>query len=310
MEWVFNLLTAVFTCWFVVLLLNFNKPSRNLLQKIEEQEARRQDYEQRLGRAREEGQELVNSLGDLEKEWDALEARREGLLERANKKRLVQIPAGPFTMGSRSEDSPRNERPVHVVQMSAYYIAPMPVTNQDYREFVNCTGHAAPIHWHQDTFPTGTGRHPVTNVSWHDAQAYAQWVGARLPTEAEWEKAARGNDERLYPWGPRWIDERCNSSNVYSMLLPVDEFPAGRSPYGLWDMAGNAYEWCQDYYDEEYYHHTPSSDPEGPEGGSERVIRGGFYGETRAGVRTTHRAAAAENFTRETIGFRIAMDAG
>ena len=220
------------------------------------------------------------------------------------------IPAGAFVMGGRDEDSPSNERPSHTVYLSDYFISTFPVTNLDYLEFVQATGHRTPIHWQRGTFPTGTAQHPVTNVSWQDAMAYAEWRGARLPTEAEWEKAARGTDERPYPWGSRFVEgERCNSNNMIGTTTPVDEFPDGKSFYGLYDMAGNVYEWCADYYDEEYYRTSPPADPPGPEGGQERVIRGGSFSETRAGVRCTHRAGASETQTRDKIGFRLAMDA-
>ena len=275
MEWVFTALTAGFSCWFIVLLLDFNRPARALRDKVSRQEARMVELRERLNKAEEESETFAAQVQDLEFQCQSLEDRRQDLLDRANRKRFVLVEAGTFVMGSRYEDSPRTERPVHSVRLDAYYIAPT----------------------------------PVTNVSWKDAEAFAEWSGARLPTEAEWEKAARGDDERLYPWGPRWLDEHCNACNTYGSLLPVDEFPTGRSPYGLWDMAGNAYEWCRDYYDPNYYHDSPSDNPRGPDAGGERVIRGGFFGETRAGVRTTHRAAATETLTRDSIGFRLAMDA-
>jgi len=220
------------------------------------------------------------------------------------------VSAGPFSMGGRDEDVPAAERPVHTVYLSAYNIDPFPVTNADYREFVNCTGYKAPINWQRGTFPTGMGRHPVTNVSWQDAKAYCDWTGVRLSSEAEWEKAARGDDERPYPWGGRFVEgERCNSTNFYGTTTPVDEFPDGRSPFGLWDMAGNVYEWINDHYDKEYYKTSPATNPKGPEGGQERVVRGGDYQETRAGVRCTHRTGQAETYNRDNIGFRVGMDA-
>ena len=250
-----------------------------------------------------------DNAGALGQEWDDLENRRRELLPEANAQRMVMIPAGAFPMGSRGDDSPNNERPVHPVYLQTYYISPFPVTNLEYQEFVNCTGYKAPMHWQRGSYPTGTGRHPVTNVSWHDAKAYAEWQGARLPTEAEWEKAARGTDERLYPWGPRFGEDRCNCNNMTGGTLPVDEYPNGRSPHGLWDMAGNVYEWCEDYYDGEYYKNCPNNNPKGPLSGQERVIRGGSYQENRPAVRTTHREGTGEHITREVQGFRLAMDA-
>ena len=222
---------------------------------------------------------------------------------------FVFIPSGPFVMGGREEDTPRNERPAHTVDLSAYFIGRYPVTNQDYREFVRCTGQRDPIHWARGTFPTGTGQHPVVNVSWQDTRDYAAWIGARLPTEAEWEKAARGVDERHYPWGNRFVDgERCNGNNSVGTTTMVNEFPEGRSPYGVWDMCGNVYEWCADYYDEDYYKISPGSNPKGPDGGQERVVRGGCFGETRSALRVTHREGVSEVSSRETTGFRIVMD--
>jgi sulfatase modifying factor 1 len=226
------------------------------------------------------------------------------------RQKMVYIPQGPFVMGGRDEESPNSERPSHTVYLAAYFIDPFPVVNIDYLEFVGATDYRVPVHWSRGTFPTGTGNHPVTNVTWKDAEAYAEWAGKRLPTEAEWEKAARGTDERPYPWGDRFVEgERCNSNNIIGTTTPVDEFPDGRSAYGVWDMAGNVYEWCADYYDEEYYKHSPSSNPPGPQGGQERVVRGGSYQETRASLRCTHRAGAAETYNRDNVGFRCAMDA-
>jgi sulfatase modifying factor 1 len=250
----------------------------------------------------------------MDQQMGDYEQRRKDLRPEANAKRMVLVQQGSFTMGGREEDSPDNERPSHVATLSPYYMDLYPVTNQDYSEFVNCTGHTVPIHWQRGAPPTGLARHPVVNVSWHDAKAYADWSGARLATEAEWERAARGGDDRLYPWGSRFVDgERCNSNNMIGTTLPVDEFPLGVSPDGIYDMSGNAYEWCEDYYDEHYYEHyykySPSTNPKGPEGGQERVMRGGFFGETRPNVRTTHRGSAPETYTRDNIGFRLAMSA-
>jgi formylglycine-generating enzyme required for sulfatase activity len=175
---------------------------------------------------------------------------------------MVQIAACPCTMGGRDEDSPKSERPAHTAFISDYYIGRYPVTNQEYREFVQCTGYRLPIHWQRGTFPAGMGNHPVVNVSWQEAFAFAQWRGCRLPTEGEWEKAARGTDERPYPWGTRFTEgECCNANNQVGTTTPVTEFPDGRSFYELWDMCGNAYEWCQDHYDEEYYKSSPGTNP-------------------------------------------------
>ncbi len=306
-SWMWWILTCAVSLYFVMLLLDFNKPSKKLMEAIDHQETRRREMEVRLGKIKEDVVQIMSRQDDVDLQMEELEQARVELLPEANKRRMIHIEGGSFSMGGREEDSPDNERPSHLVQLSSFYIDTYPVTNQDYREFVNCTGQVTPIHWQRGTYPAGLARHPVVNVSYHDARAYADWMGARLPTEAEWEFAARGDDERLYPWGNRFVDgERCNSNNMVGTTLPVDEFPLGRSPFGVWDMSGNVYEWCWDYYEESYYQFSPAVNPKGPEGGQERVIRGGFFGETRPNVRTTHRSSAPETHTRETVGFRLA----
>lgn len=306
-NWIWWIMTCIISLYFVMLLLDFNKPSKRLMEQIDHQEGRKRDMTTRLAKLQEDIVQIKSRSEDQDLQMEDLEQRRKDLLPDANVRRMIEVPSGVFTMGGSQEDSPDSERPAHPVNLSAYRIDPYPVTNQDYREFVNCTGYKTPIHWQRGTYPTGLARHPVVNVSFQDAKAYADWMGARLPTEAEWEKAARGTDERLYPWGSRFVDDRCNSNNVVGTTLMVDEFPLGRSPYGIWDMSGNVYEWCEDYFDEDYYKYSPATNPRGPEGGQERVIRGGFFSETRPNVRTTHRSSAPETHTRENVGFRLAI---
>ena len=309
-SWFFPILTVVFCGWFVIMLLDSKNPSRKLRQQLKQQKVRLQDIKQKFVTVEEQHSEMQAQLQVLAAEWSDHEAKRQELLLKVNQSSLICIPAGRFLMGSVFEDSSSHERPAHAVYLNEYYIAPTPVTNQEYRDFVNCTDYKIPNHWQQGSYRTGTARHPVTNVTWKDAQAYAKWAGVRLPTEAEWEKAARGDDEYLYPWGPRWVESCCNSMNRVATTLPVDEFPGGRSTYGLWDTVGNAYEWCEDFYDKDYYKSSPDTNPTGPEKGEERVIRGGCYMETKAGVRVVHRAAVSGSYARDYIGFRIAMSSG
>ena len=308
-SWVWWILTCVGSLYFVVLLLEFNKPQQKLIEQTENQETRHTEMRGRLAQMQRETEELTQRLNELERDWDELEERRKQLLPDANARKFKTVPSGTFLMGGAEEESPNNERPAHTVYLSSFHISPFPITNQDYREFVQVTGYRTPIHWQRGTFPTGTGNHPVTNVSWQDAMAYAEWVGARLPSEAEWEKAGRGTDERPYPWGDRFVEgERCNANNMVGTTTPVDEFPDGRSPYGVWDMAGNVCEWCSDYYDEEYYRNSPQANPKGPAGGQERTVRGGTFSDTRAALRTTHRTGQAETQARDNVGFRVAVD--
>jgi formylglycine-generating enzyme required for sulfatase activity len=197
---------------------------------------------------------------------------------------MVFIPAGAFPMGSAEGEV--DERPVHQVYLDDYYIYKTPVTVAQYRKFCTATGQEmpkAPSWGWQDT-------HPVVNVTWHDAQAYAAWARVRLPTEAQWEKAARGDDGRTYPWGATWDAAKCNSSESNrKQTTPVGSFPAGASPYGVLDMAGNVWNWCADWYDGAYYQTSPARNPTGPTTGTYRVLRGGSWNNDEYYTRSANR---------------------
>ena len=162
---------------------------------------------------------------------------------------IILIPAGDFLMGSPgSSDYPR-----HTVYLESYYIYAYQVTNEQFATFIKKTGYKAKGKW-EKYVKSGRERHPVVNILWNDAVAYCEWAGGRLPTTAQWEKAARGNDGRAYPWGNTWDDNRCNWSIVPRLsdlyrgrnTMPVGSFPSGVSPYGVHDMAGNVWEWCNE----------------------------------------------------------------
>ena len=189
-EWWWWLLTCGFGLYFVILLLEFNRPSQKLQEQIDNQEQRRVDMAHRLDSARKQIADIEARQVQLESEMEAMEQQRQESLPEANKRLMIHIPNGPFTMGGRDEEYPRGERPAHSVFLTDYYISRYPTTNQDYREFIQCTGHRVPIHWQRGTFPTGMAQHPVVNVSWQDAAAFAAWRGARLPTEADSNKLA------------------------------------------------------------------------------------------------------------------------
>ncbi|MFH0801594.1 MAG: formylglycine-generating enzyme family protein [bacterium] len=191
---------------------------------------------------------------------------------------LILIPAGEFTMGSPDGTGENDEHPQHKVYLDAYYIGKYEVTNEQFARFVNETGYQPEGAW-KLSYNSSTTDHPVGPVSWADAVAYCNWAALRLPTEAEWEKAARGQDGRTYPWGNKWDASRCNNSVIRasSGKKPVGSFPSGASPYGCLDMAGNVWEWCHDWYSDTYYSSSPSKNPRGPGSEELRILRGGSW---------------------------------
>jgi formylglycine-generating enzyme required for sulfatase activity len=190
---------------------------------------------------------------------------------------MVFVPAGEFLMGSPNGVSITAEQPQRKVYLDAYYIDKTEVTVAAYRKFCEATKRAMPYG------PPAWGwvdEHPIANVSWDDATAYAAWAGKALPTEAQWEKAARGGDGRPYPWGFAWDAAKCSNSvgaNMSDKPSPVGSFPKGKSPYGCLDMAGNVWEWCADWYGADYYKDGPAKNPTGPDTGKWHVLRGGSW---------------------------------
>jgi formylglycine-generating enzyme required for sulfatase activity len=241
---------------------------------------------------------------------------------------LVWVPAGDFSMGTSKEDVARllkerpswtaegfiGEAPRHTVYLDGYWIYKHEVTVAQYRAFCTATKRAFPEQpkWSKESFP-------VLNVSWFDARAYAAWAGAALPTEAQWEKAARGGDGRVYPWGSTWDQEKCNSITDHHeaggglkgmRCAPVGSYPASASPYGAQDMAGNAWEWCADWYDPQYYKASPRKNPEGPDTGEMKVLRGGSWGSSSITVRCSTRLMEAPDLTyHDCGGFRCVVPA-
>ncbi|MGA1795008.1 MAG: formylglycine-generating enzyme family protein [bacterium] len=218
---------------------------------------------------------------------------------------MVLVPAGPFMMGSKERE---DEDPIHEVFLDAFYIDKYEVTNVQYEVFLKETGHRPPLLWGKPGFDQPD--QPVTGVSWEDAADYAAWAQKRLPTEAEWEKAARGTDGRRYPWGDAWEEGRCYSkeNSTSDGPAPIGSYPTGVSPVGCLDMAGNVWEWSADWYSPEYYHQTVHANPQGPSEGSWHVLRGGGWESPPDELRAAFRRGGCPDGGYRCAGFRCVRD--
>jgi serine/threonine-protein kinase len=217
---------------------------------------------------------------------------------------LVFVPQGDFLMGSSDSDTTAHddEKPQHTVTLDAFWIDQFEVTNSMYAKCVNAGACAAP----SDTTlysDAAYSNYAVVFVSWYDAGAYCAWAGKRLPTEAEWEKAARGTDGRLFPWGNDLpTGDLLNFRSEFG-AVGVGAYPGGASPYGAYDMAGNVWEWTSDSYNETYYRTSPSVNPLGPEG-QDKVLRGGAWYSVTDSVRTAYRSWVHPTTKSHYFGFR------
>ena len=225
---------------------------------------------------------------------------------------MVEVLAGSFQMGSASGRA--NEDPVHDVYVSGFFVDKYEVTVSDYQQCINASVCSTPKHTSDDEKynygASGREKHPVNGVDWHQASAYCAWSGKRLPTEAEWEKAARGTDGRIYPWGTDGpsclfavMDDGgpgCGERRTWE----VGSKPGGESPYGAHDMAGNVWEWTADRYASDYYGSSPMQNPQGPTEGSERVLRGGGWQDAGSAMRVAIRSSYAPSDAYNFLGFR------
>jgi len=222
----------------------------------------------------------------------------------------VSVPAGEFEMGDNFEEGEGIERPVHTVFLDAYSVSRHEVTFAQYDRFCEETGRLLPadLDWGRD-------QRPVIYVSWEDAVAFCTWVSDKtgksihLPTEAQWEKAARGTDQRRYPWGNNPPDcSLVNFAGCHGETQPVGSAPAGASPYGVLDMAGNVAEWCQDYYSPDYYTVSPEENPRGPDSGALRIFRGGAWANQADRLRSAKRYMVDPTERTTYLGFRLVKE--
>jgi formylglycine-generating enzyme required for sulfatase activity len=213
-------------------------------------------------------------------------------------------------MGDNRKEGNPDELPVHTVYLDSYKISQYEVTFDKYDSFCEATGRSKPgdSGW-------GRGTRPVIHVSWNDARAFCDWLSQKtgknihLPTEAQWEKAARGTDQRRYPWGNG--DPSCSRANYESCrekTMPVGSYPSGVSPYGIHDMAGNVWEWCSDRYSSSYYSSSPRNNPTGSASGSFRVQRGGSWYVNAGYIRSANRRYNTPPSRGYFLGFRLAQD--
>ncbi len=239
---------------------------------------------------------------------------------------MVYVPAGDFTMGGDSgaalqecqhnisgcqPDVFKSEEPAHVVTLAAFWIDQTEVTTGKYAQCVQGGACQPPADirsrsWLDYYTNPAHADYPVINVNWNQASAYCAWAGARLPTEAEWEKAARGTDGRLYPWGMTFNPDLASYNETVMDPEPVGSYPTGASPYGALDMAGNVSEWVTDWYGQTYYAESPASNPPGPATGTFRVARGGSWYDFSSYLRTTSRKPIDPALHNYGLGFRCA----
>lgn len=223
---------------------------------------------------------------------------------------MALVPSGDFSMGS--ADGEKDERPAHTVYLDAFYIDKYEVTNELYGACVYsgvCPPPTKTKSWTRaNYFDDGLfGNYPVIYVDWTMADSYCKWRGASLPTEAEWEKAARGTDGRSYPMGETINCNMANYSDCQSDTTAVDMFEKGKSAYGVYGMAGNVYEWVADWYDSAYYESSPRINPLGPAIGRYRVMRGGSWSNPIDILRSTNRSWSLPLVSSSTAGFRCVL---
>ncbi len=252
--------------------------------------------------------------------------RLEAVLDLEVPEEMVYVPGGEFTMGSDEGDN--DESPQIMVYLDPFFIDQSEVTNAEYSEFINDGGYFKQEYWTEEGWKFikenrifspkywrnllwNSPSDPVVGVSWYEADAYARWTGKRLPTEAEWEKAARGTDGKIWSWGNDFSPEKANTNapnDAHNYTAQVNSYPLGISPYGCYDMAGNVAEWVADWYDAYYYYEASMFNPQGPKYGSYRGIRGGSWFTSPEEARCSARGYDFLGDRTKMVGFRCAKD--
>jgi len=283
--------------------------------KALQDEERQVEEQQRLKAIQQEIEEKKKQIAEKKKNIEVARVRpyqAPGQLEREiigqDGAPVVLVPAGEFTMGEGAG--------THKVSLDAFYIDKYEVTTTRYAKFLAATGRELPLRWNQVS-QASDGERPVVGINWHDADAYCRWTGKRLPTEAEWEKAARGTDARKYPWGneepsrslANYDSDGKRTWQGYSTVSPVGAYESAKSPYSAHDMAGNVWEWVADWYDADYYKSSPDQNPKRPSTGQHRVARGGSWFAGPTSLRSAGRDGVPPSRRSPSIGVRCAQDA-
>lgn len=251
----------------------------------------------------------MEQISDLLRSWIAESLHNRIIVNTKDGSVMVFIPEGTYTMG----DDLDSDTPKHQVHLSGFWIGIYCITGAQFENFMAATGYKL-LHSKGLCRPVFLGQreHPVVCVTWDDANAYAAWAGCRLPTEAQWEKAARGPKGFLYPWGNTWDPHRCRCKLGLDKITAcrIYDYPNGVSGYGTYNQSGNVLEWCHDWYDQDYYNYCQKNnlvhDPQGPDTGIYRVARGGSRTYQDANCfRNTYRYWHDPNFCRDSLGFRI-----